>query len=365
MSEKTSALIIQASNIHEGGGRVLLLSLIKSLIEQEKIKPQSLQRRTTIFVDSRFQLKKEVMIEDLTAFSIEEVKATILSRLWVEFKIYRLSKQKNVLTTLFCFGNLPPLFPVGSSVILYFHTVLYFKEFSQKAFRWPLRIKLFIERCWLMWAIHRVNCVYVQSSFVNGLFKKNFLFEKVKVFPFLPESFFNQFASTSEKLIKSHQKYDFIYPALGTPHKNHNRLIEAWNLLAEKNIYPTLVLTVEGENTELLRLIEHSVAKFHTKIVNLGRLPHSDIVSLYQQSRALIFPSRCESFGLPLLEADFYKLDIISSETDFVRDLVQPCETFDPGSSLSICRAVLRYLNIPFEKPFLDSVQKFVNEVLS
>lgn len=364
MSEKKSALIIQASNIHEGGGRVLLLSLLKALIQQEKNKPSLLQQQITIFIDSRFQLKKEMITEDLAAFSIVEVKASILSRLWAEFKIYRLSKQQNMLTTLFCFGNLPPIFSVGSSVILYFHTVLYFKEFSQKAVRWPLRMKLWIERNWLIWGLHKVNRVYVQSSFVSSLFKKNFLFEKVNIFPFLPESFFTQLESAPEKIIESSKKYDFIYPALGTPHKNHVSLIEAWNLLAEKNMYPTLVLTVEAENTEILRLIQNSVAKFHTKIINLGRQPHSEIVNLYQQSRALIFPSQCESFGLPLLEADFYKLDIVSSETDFVRDLVQPIETFDPTSSLSICRAVLRYLKIPFEKPHLDSAQKFVNEVL-
>lgn len=365
MSEKKSALIIQASNIHEGGGRVLLLSLLKSLIQQEKIKPPLLQQQITIFIDSRFQFKKEVVTEGLAVFSLEEVKASILSRLWAEFKIYRLSKQKNVLTTLFCFGNLPPLFSVDSSVILYFHTVLYFKEFSQKAIRWPRRMKLWIERQWLILGLHRVNRVYVQSNYVSGLFKKNFLFEKVNVFPFLPESFFNQFESAPPKIIDGPKKYDFIYPALGTPHKNHACLIEAWNLLAEKNMYPTLVLTVEPENTELLHLIQHSVTKFHTKIVNLGRQPHSEIVSLYRQSRALIFPSQCESFGLPLLEADFYKLDIVSSETDFVRDLVQPIETFDPGSSLSIYRAVLRYLKIPFEKPHLDSAQNFVNEILN
>ena len=41
-----------------------------------------------------------------------------------------------------------------------------------------------------------------------------------------------------------------------------------------------------------------------------------------------------ESFGLPLLEASSIDLPIIASESDYVRDVCEPAQTFDPNSYL-------------------------------
>ena len=62
------------------------------------------------------------------------------------------------------------------------------------------------------------------------------------------------------------------------------------------------------------------------------------------RSKALIFPSLAESFGLPLVEAQEFNKPILASELDFVRDVCSPVDTFDPKSSLSIARAVKRFL---------------------
>ena len=60
-------------------------------------------------------------------------------------------------------------------------------------------------------------------------------------------------------------------------------------------------------------------------------------------SKALIFPSKYESFGLPLIEASKMHIPIIASELDFVRDVCNPIQTFDPNSAISIARAINRF----------------------
>lgn len=65
---------------------------------------------------------------------------------------------------------------------------------------------------------------------------------------------------------------------------------------------------------------------------------------MYGQSRAAIYPSLFESFGLPLLEAKEAGLPVLASERDYVRDVIEPNITFDPLSPLSIARAVMRHL---------------------
>jgi glycosyltransferase involved in cell wall biosynthesis len=57
-----------------------------------------------------------------------------------------------------------------------------------------------------------------------------------------------------------------------------------------------------------------------------------------------VFPSVSESFGLPLIEARQVGLPIVASELDFVRDVCEPEHSFDPYSSVSIARAIRRFL---------------------
>jgi glycosyltransferase involved in cell wall biosynthesis len=53
-----------------------------------------------------------------------------------------------------------------------------------------------------------------------------------------------------------------------------------------------------------------------------------------------------ESFGLPLIEARQAGLPILASELDYVRDIVDPEESFDPFSARSIVRAVTRFMGV-------------------
>ena len=83
-----------------------------------------------------------------------------------------------------------------------------------------------------------------------------------------------------------------------------------------------------------------------------------------KSSNALIFPSYFESFGLPLLEAKNLNIDIVASEKDYVRDMVDPKETFDPSSSNSIARAIKRYLNIDEPKTNIKGAKEFIQYFL-
>ena len=84
---------------------------------------------------------------------------------------------------------------------------------------------------------------------------------------------------------------------------------------------------------------------------------------MYPKTRALIFPSNYESFGIPLIEAKYLNLPILAGELDYIRDLIDPVQTFDPNSSISIYRAVKRFLNLPFKRTRILTPKQFVNEI--
>ena len=65
-----------------------------------------------------------------------------------------------------------------------------------------------------------------------------------------------------------------------------------------------------------------------------------------------------------MLEARAAGLPIITGELDYVRDIVDPDETFDPRSPLSIARAVRRFLDRPEERLRADDASRFLERLL-
>jgi glycosyltransferase involved in cell wall biosynthesis len=183
----------------------------------------------------------------------------------------------------------------------------------------------------------------------------------VSVLPFAPSV--DSFAP--KKISASVQKYDFVYVASGEAHKNHNNLLEAWRLLADAGFKPSLALTINPQSfTFLLAEITRYTQEYGLNIVNLNQMTAIEITNLYQSSSALIFPSKTESLGLPLIEATQLGLPVIASELDYVRDVIEPVETFDPNSPISIARAVRRFLCNVEPTVQIRSAEEFLAEVL-
>jgi glycosyltransferase involved in cell wall biosynthesis len=142
-------------------------------------------------------------------------------------------------------------------------------------------------------------------------------------------------------------EWDFVYVADGEAHKNHRVLVEAWQLLAQDGLHPSLALTLSHRDAVLKRELEALAAEDGLRIKDLGQMTHENVLSLYATAKAMIFPSTSESFGLPLIEARHLGLPILASELDYVRDVCSPVHTFDPTSAVSIARAVKRFLEVP------------------
>jgi glycosyltransferase involved in cell wall biosynthesis len=167
-------------------------------------------------------------------------------------------------------------------------------------------------------------------------------------------------------IMKKRAKYDFVYVASGEPHKNHHNLIKAWALLADEEIRPSLCLTLDKKRfSDLCALFEMKKRKLGLNITNFSTLSNLEIQSLYKKARALIYPSTLESLGLPIIEARCEGLPILAPEMDYVRDVIDPEQTFDPNSPFSIARAVKRFLGKTEQPLPLTDAKTFLLKLLS
>ncbi len=103
-----------------------------------------------------------------------------------------------------------------------------------------------------------------------------------------------------------------MYVGRPTPHKNLERLIEAFVLL--KQDHPDLQLVLVGKrDANYDRIAESVKARSISDIIFAGFLSDQQLRWLYEHCRAYVFPSLSEGFGLPPVEAMLHGAPLVSS----------------------------------------------------
>ena len=342
-------LFIHATNIHQGGGRSLLMAILNAL-------PKDLKFVLTL--DRRMELP-DSMFPDI---QIRFVEPSIKQRFAAEQYLSRIVAPGDI---VLCFGNLPPLFKLRGHVVVFLQNRYLIDDVMKNEFSPKVRLRLAIEKLWLSARMLNTDHFVVQTQTMKNLLETRIQKKiPISVYPFVEHSTGYERSSPRQRNGRSTNKFDFIYVASGEPHKNHQHLLDAWCLLADEGIFPSLCLTLD-EN-QFIQLLENvNVMKWQQKlkITNTGKLPHKDVLAIYTQSLAMIYPSAFESFGIPLIEARQAGLPILAPELDYVRDVLDPEETFDPESPRSIARAVKRFIGIEEQPLPLLNAEQFLSSI--
>lgn len=317
-------LVIHAPNVHQGGGRTLLRALLDA---------PGLPPGTVAQLDRRFTLPPD----HLFSRTAMRVPPGIAARLAAEWRLRTLVKPGDV---LLCFGNLPPLFGAPGHVVLFLQNRYVVSPRFTGGLPLRTRMRMAVERLWLRSGLHRAHLVLAQTPSMAGEIRRA-LGRVPEILPFAPPP-----TVPARPVRAANGDATFLYVASGEPHKNHINLLEAWARLAEDGLRPGLVLTVDPAAFPGLAAVVARHAAAGTRVRNAGDLEPARLAQLYADADAIVYPSRYESFGLPLLEAESRGIPIVAAELDYVRDVVDPAQTFDPESPQSIARAVKRFLKI-------------------
>lgn len=121
-----------------------------------------------------------------------------------------------------------------------------------------------------------------------------------------------------------------MYVGRPTPHKNLERLIEAFTQL--KGQHPNLLLALAGKQDANYRRIEAMVRRIGIKnVVFTGFVGEGQLRWMYENCSAYVFPSLSEGFGLPGLEAMLHGAPVISSNATCLPEIYgDAAHYFDP-----------------------------------
>ncbi len=131
-----------------------------------------------------------------------------------------------------------------------------------------------------------------------------------------------------------------MYVGRPTPHKNLERLIEAYAVLKEK--HPDLHLVLAGKTDRLFKRHASTVEKLGLTDVHFtGFISDGRLRWLYENTAAYVFPSLSEGFGLPGLEAMSHKAPVVSSNATCLPEVYgDAAHYFDPLDTDDMVRGI-------------------------
>lgn len=307
--------VVDAVHIWNGGGRVLLDYLLRKWCTKE---------------DNLHWVLDERMAD--VASNILPERVTVLApSIWARRRFYR--ARGGDLESVLAFGNVPPPVRLACPVFTYFHNVLYINPSHTIGPR--KRVVLAVKSA----AIRRLK-THTDEWWVQTATMKRMLVQRwglsrddVHVYPFFPPLVAPKRGRTSRPVV--------LYVSDCHPYKQHGVLLEAFEDF--NRIVPEAVLkiTIGPQCLELLERVEELQGR-GVRVENLGWIEAEALAREYEQCGVVVYASVRESFGLGLIEAAQRGLPVVAPDLPYVREVVEPTEVFEPGSSKAVCEALLR-----------------------
>jgi len=113
-----------------------------------------------------------------------------------------------------------------------------------------------------------------------------------------------------------------FYPASEVIYKNHEVLYKAMDIIVNHHEIDDVVLYLTLDQHSPVALKYMNEFKLQKNVVLTGALNFQQVMEYYKSVNALVFPSKIETFGLPLVEAQQFKLPIIASDMDLYREVI-------------------------------------------
>jgi glycosyltransferase involved in cell wall biosynthesis len=340
-SNQKGIIVVSAVNFFEGGP----LSVLKDCLNFLSQNYSDNYKIVALVHDIKL-----VEIPKISFIEFKKARKSYFHRLYYEYYQFKILSKKlkpqlwlslhditpNIeakIRSVYCHN--PAAFYKSSFRDLFFQPTIYFFSLLYK---WLYRIN-----------IKKNNFVIVQQSWMKGKFIKHFKIQAEKIVIAVPDS--------KEMPILHEEKndvYTFFYPAFPRVFKNFEIICKAVSILEKKIKIPfNVLLTINGTENKYAK----SIIKKYRKIKNLqfiGLLSREQVFSYYSTANCLLFPSKLETWGLPLSEFKTTKKPILAADLDYAHETIGNYEKvsfFNPENAnfLAILMENILKNNIEFQ----------------
>jgi glycosyltransferase involved in cell wall biosynthesis len=245
---------------------------------------------------------------------------------------------------------LPPLVPCKAVVTIHDCIHLRFPQYL------PNRLAYAYARSSLWIATHRASRVLTVSETSKRDILRYFRVPESKI-DVIYNAIDERFGETpaDDEIQRVRERYQLndpfvLYAGNIKPHKNLERLIEAFHTLRKSSAFESTKLLIIGDEISKYATLRRAVHRYklHKHVRFLGFVSDKTLACLYRLAGVFVFPSLYEGFGLPPLEAMASGTPVITSNVSSLPEVVGDAALLiDPYEPDAIADAMRRVLTEP------------------
>ena len=351
-------IVVSATNLFLGGPLTVGRELVAALRASERFERGEL--RVIVFCHRRELYADIPAHANLEWIEKPHVRRNWLVRLFYEYWWFRLWSGRRSIDLWISLQDLTPNVRAAHRVVYCHNAAPFYKERT----RWLLDPRFEVFRL-LYGFFYRINLGRNDYAIVQQQWMRNELANRygrpkqatIVAHPVVADS--RQFAVGSRQ---EKAPLRILYPVLPRSAKNHEVLIAAMRELRDLPI--ELTLTFTGDETRYAQSIRR-LAEGLDRIRFIGFLSLEQLEREYERADALVFPSKLESWGLPLSEFRRFGRPILAADLPYAREALggyPPSAFFDPESPTQLAGMLRRYCEsgeLPFETPPRNDIPPF------
>ncbi len=287
---------------------------------------------------------------DYLRVSAKNIKRVIADVPWYSFaeqlKLLKIFSRENLDILHVPHFNVPLIY--SGKLVITIHDLIH-HEFTQESATTRnlviFKVKRLAYNLVITLAVKKAKKIIAPSNFVREKLIKTFKLQKEKIitiYEAAEEEYFR-----NQKPETRNQKPFLIYVGNVYPHKNLNKLLDAFKILTTHHSpLTTHLILVCPRDVFWNRLTEQIDKRELSKVVQTRGYTHpKELAALFRGASAYIFPSLSEGFGIPGLNAMAAKLPLLASDIGVFREVYGDAALyFDPKNPKDIAAKIRKVL---------------------
>lgn len=305
-------IVISAVNIRKGG----TLTILRECLNYLSTSGMAERYRTVAIVHD----KNLALFPGIEYIEIPDTVKSWSRRLWCEYvSMYYISKK---LQPVYLWLSLHDTTPnvLAERQAVYCQTSFPFMKRKWRDLFFNYKVMLFslFTRFAYRINIKNNNWLIVQADWLRSSMSQMFNLDRHKFIVAPPEI---KLAGKTETHLHKNQCYTFLFPATPDCHKNFEIICQAVHLL-EKEIKPgtfKVIFTIDGSENKYSRWLYRKWGKL-ASIHFAGYMSQDRLFRTYAESDCLLFPSRIETWGLPISEFATFSKPMLLADLPYAHE---------------------------------------------
>lgn len=332
-------IVVSGINLYEGGTLRVYYNFCDEIIQKQLYK----QIDFVLFVHKLSLFDKYRSYFEI--IELPDSRTSWLKRLKYEYIYFeKYSKDKQIDLWISIHDMTPRVH--AKHQITYFHNPTFAHKPTLEDFKYNKKIFLFSLFYKYLYKInvHSNDFVIVQQDWIANSISEILKLDQSKIAVMPAENN----SIKCEKNSKKMTPYMFFFPSVCRHFKNFEIICEATRLLDEKGYGEDfqVFLTIDGTENQYGKEIVEKY-KHINNIHFCGYLNMEEIFEYYQKSSCLIFPSKMETWGLPISEAKQFHLPLLVVDLPYAHETVgnyDKVRFFDENNSIELAE----YMKLAF-----------------